>query len=268
MAAKDAKSAVRRTFVAGSCLIVLLAPILNLDAHAQPLSDGTIVSGKVVEHESGVDARVPNVVLSFLGSNGATTRVESNGDGEYSAKLSSGQSYSLTVTSRTLCPVHRPPFDARPGRKVKLDIVLVVDCPRDVVLTGPDVSDSDLEEFCAKAGTYYCEQHLTIEGKVPVTMVIGFASRTLEGERILYGSSLKSYAIAGRRAETPDHFSVSVAFGTYTIRAKSVTVDSQKKTLSARGNLSITHDDLEISVGSPCMNIRFDDQEPAVQSCD
>jgi len=258
MASQNVKSLVRRTLMVGFCFIVLLTP----------RSGATIVYGTVVEHESGTDARVPNTLLSFLGSNGTTTKVRADESGEYSIDLPSGESYSLTVTSRLFCPVHRPAFHARPGRKVRFDIVLVVDCPRDVFFTGPDGRDSDLEEFCATAGTYYCEQHLTIEGKVSVTMVIGFASRTREGERVLYGSNLKSYAIAGQRANTPNHFSVSVAFGTYTIRAKSVTLNVHKKTLGARGNVSITHDDQEISVGSPCMNIRFGNKEPAVRSCD
>jgi Carboxypeptidase regulatory-like domain len=268
--AKDVRSVVQRMLLISVCSIVLVTPILNSDAHAQPLSGGTTVYGAIVERDSGRDAKLPNAVVSFLSSTGATTKVRVDENGEYSVDLPSGKGYSLTVTSRGFCPVHRPPFEAQSDRKAKFDIVLTTACPKDLVeVSGEDGSPSSIEtEFCARAGIYYCEQQVTIDARSPVPIIIAFTSRSIDDGRISYDSSRAISTIAQQRSETSNHFPVLAAFGTYTVRAERVTLDFKKRTLSAQGKVSITHDDQEISVGSPCMNIRFEDQEPAAQSCD
>lgn len=253
----------------------LCARDLNSGIQGQPLSGRTIVYGTVVDRESGQDARVPSAVLSFRASNGATTSTRTDKYGDYSVDLPSGERYSLTVTKTLFCPARRPPFDAQSERRVNFDIVLTTACPRDVFVSNSDGSSpssaeitSSVTEFCANAGVYYCEQEVKIDGRGPVAILIGFVSRRIEDGRTLYGSSLRESAVGERRTKPLENFSVFVAFGTYTIHAKNVILDLPMKTLNLRGNVSITHDDQQISVGSPCLNIRFGDQEPAVESCD
>jgi len=249
-------------------LIVLLGFMFGSEVHGQSTLAETMVYGKVVEHDSGQDVRVPNAGISFIGSNGASKTVATDGNGEYSIKLSSGDNYSMTVTSRGFCPAHRPPFAAGPGRKAKFDIVLTTACPKDVVVASGG-ADSDVEtEFCARAGIYYCEQQLTLDGRTPVTMVIGFASRRIEERDIFYGSDMKRPQSAHGQSANLDRTSVLVAFGTFTIHAKNVILNLQKEILTAQGNVSITHDDREVALGSPCMSIHFGKKEPAVHSCD
>lgn len=264
MAIEDVNSVTCCILLTVFCSLALFT-LLNSEAHGQSIQDETIVYGTIVEHEPGLDARVPNTLLSFLGSNGATTAIDADRKGEYSVKLSSGQSYSLTVKSRLFCPVHRPPFDARPGRRVKFDIVLVLPCPTEIFFSGPDEEAAETD-FCATAGSYYCEQRLTIEGKVPVRMVIRFCSRQTEDGNLFFSSDRK--ASPGEKSGNLDRSPLIVAFDTYTVLAKNVMVDQQKKILIARGNVSITHDDGEVSAGAPCMSIHFGNQEPAIQSCD
>ena len=270
MVSKDKHSIVLCMLLIGFCSVGLLSSILSSEAHGQVLAGGTPIYGTVSERDSGRYVVVVHAILSFLGPNEVAYGVTTNENGEYSIKLPSGTKYSLTVTRQGFCPAHRPPFDAQAERKVRFDIVLTTTCPKDLVGVSRDESESSsLEiEFCAKAGIYYCEEQVTIDTRSPVTAVIGFVSRRVEDGRILYGSNSKRSTALRQQANTTGDYSVLVAFDTYTIRATSVILDLQKKTLSARGNVSIIHNDEEISVGSPCMNVHFEDQGPAVRPCD
>jgi len=249
---------------------MLCVLILSLGAYGQDSSGGATVYGKIVQRYTGGDARIPFAVVSFFQSNGAETAVRADGRGEYSIILTLGERYSLNVKAKGFCPSHRPPFVLRPGQKVKFDLLLMAACPRELVTVfpaGSNPSESDYAEaaldFCAKAGVYYCEQQLTMGA---TTILIGFTFRTFEDGHFLYSFDMRNSSFAQERTANPS--TVLVDFDTYTIRAKTVTLDLQKKTLIASGDLSVTHDDQDVSGGSQCMSIRFADKEPMVGSCD
>jgi hypothetical protein len=268
MIIESVNSLARRMLLVGFCLLVQFRLTSSSEALGRSVSAGTIVYGTVVERDSGQAARLPNAVLTFLGSNGTTKTVEADKNGEYSVQLSSGQNYSLTVSSKSFCPAHRPPFSAQPGRKARFDVELTVFCPNDVVSSGPDLTDSDIEGFCVAAGVYYCEQRLTLDRAFPVTIVITFAQRRDEPGSIFSFSSDRKGMSPREQSGNLEYPRVLVAFDTFSIRAKKVTLDRRKEILIARGNVSITHDAREVSVGSPCVSIHFGGREPAVRSCD
>jgi hypothetical protein len=261
MAAKDAMSVVRRMLLTSFCLVVLLTPILSSGAHGQP-SRGTIVYGTVVERDSGRDARVQNAVLSFLGSNGVTTEVRADQNGEYSIDLPSGERYSLTVTSRGFCSAHRPPFDAQSERQLKFDVILTTACPKDVVeVSGEDGSPSSVEtEFCARAGIYYCEGNIPLSVKGTEDLIIGFGKREKTGHFLKYNPTpIRGHA----GVEIP----VTISFGTYTLQAHQASVDEKLKMLRAEGNVSIADGSSSPPRRVPCAIIRLDDPEPQVGPC-
>ncbi|MGB8987489.1 MAG: carboxypeptidase-like regulatory domain-containing protein [Candidatus Sulfotelmatobacter sp.] len=262
MAAKDAKSLVRHMPLTGFCLVALLTPILNSDAQGQPLSRGTIVYGAVVERESGRDARVPNAVLSFLGSNGVATEVRADQNGEYSTDLPSGERYFLTVTRRGFCPAHRPSFDARSNRKVKLDVMLTTACPKDLVeVSSEDNAPSSVEtEFCARAGIYYCEENIPLSVNGTENLIIGFGKREKTGHLLKYDPTpIRGHA----GAEIP----VTISFGTYTLQAHQASVDEKLKMLRAEGNVSIADGSSSPPRLVPCAIIQLNDPEPQVRPC-
>src|SRR5271154_6806089 len=118
MAPKDVKSVLRPVFWIGACSIAMLVQIWTASTQAQTLSGRTIVYGTVVEGESGMGARIPGTVVTFLSSSGATTKIIADMSGEYSADLASGEKYSMTVKGKGFCTMSRPPFEAQPERRV------------------------------------------------------------------------------------------------------------------------------------------------------
>ena len=261
MAAKDAKSVVRRMLLTGFCLVALLTPILNSVAHGRPPSRGTIVYGTVVERDSSGDARVPNAVLSFFSSNGATAEVRADGNGDYSTDLPSGEKYFLTVTSRGFCPAHRPLFDAQSNRKIKFDVMLTTACPKDLVEVSGEDSPSKVEtEFCARAGIYYCEENVPLSVNGSENLIIGFGKREKTGDLLKYDPT----PIRGRAGvEIP----VTISFGTYTLQAHQASVDEKLKMLRAEGNVSIANGSSSPPRLVPCAIIRLNDPEPQVRPC-
>jgi hypothetical protein len=148
-------------------------------------------------------------------------------DGSYEATLTSSATYTVVVRKDGFCPIRRPALGAQ-SSPLRLNFVLIV-CPTVNVAISDirDVSNEDL-----KATRPFEEETLPV-GKVPsdFDMLVRFGARESIAHNIRYSAITKA-------TEVP-FVPVFVAYNTFTIYAREVTIDKRKGLMTANGDVQL-----------------------------
>jgi hypothetical protein len=248
------------------CSLLFIAQLCCCEMLGQ-IGANTTIYGTVIERDSGKDALVPGSDISFVRSGGASTTVRTDSNGKFRIILPSNYSYSVTVSRKGFCPTGRPPFEARAEKSVLFDFVLTANCPKDVVINSADGDTNSVEvAFCANAGVYYCDEQIALTTTKSTPVMVRFVSRTVQGHILTYGSE-SSHPSASARPTSLRKATVLVAFDTTTISADKAALDLDKGDIVARGHVSITHDNEQVSAGSECMRISISDAAQGIRTC-
>jgi hypothetical protein len=248
------------------CFLLVLAEFCSYKVYGQTPASTTTVYGTVTEHDSGQEVRVPETIISFMRSDGVPTTVRADTNGEFRVTLPSAYAYSVSVSRKGFCPAGRPPFEAR-SQNVLFNFILTTNCPKDVVvIPGKENAESAETVFCANASRYYCDEQIAVTKSIPV--MVRFVTREVQGHLITYGSHVAPSVKNSVRSAPLAGYSVIVAFDTTTISADNVTLDSERGSAVARGNVSITHDSEQLSAGSECMEVFISDVMRIAQPCE
>jgi len=262
------KSCLRSSTWALACLFFLLVSTCICQLGGQTSTSTTTVYGTVTERDSGQEARVPETLVSFKSSDGVTTTVRADRNGQFRASLPSGFAYSVLVSREGFCLTSRPPFEARAKKDVLFNFILTTNCPKDLVVSHAENAESAEIAFCANARRYYCQEQIAVKATRMIPVIVRFVTREAHDHVIAYGSSL-ALSVSNPGPSAPSgKFSVIVEFDTDTISANTVTLNLEQGTVIAKGNPTIVHDSQRLQIHSDCVSISLSNLAPAVRPCE
>ena len=258
----------RQTPWAVVCFLLVFVDVCSYKIYGQTPTSTTTVYGAVTEHDSGQEARVPETTISFIRSDSVPTTVRADTNGQFQITLPSGYAYSVRVLRKGFCPTGRPPFEARAHKNVLFNFLLTTNCPKDVVVnSGKENAQSVETAFCANARSYYCDEQIAVKTTKLIPVMVRSVTRESQGHLITYGSHLSPSVSNSVRSAPPQRALVLVAFDTTTISADNVTLDLERGSVVARGDVSIIHDSEQLSSESGCMTVSISGVMPTAQAC-
>lgn len=253
--------AVRR-FTLAAILIGTVFPVGGLGLEAGP---GANISGTVFVFSGGPPARLGGAKIVFQDADGSAVETVTNSTGEYTASLTPGHDYTVSVTSKGFCPVHRPVFRLSPNSIVRFDFTITLLCPGDRIAwsTKHDKTERDAERddlYINSSIPYYFEESVTLGTSHLRTLIIAFGKRNKGDLRV-------EYAPLPSREHPEIRMPVTITFDTYTVKADSAVIDRRTRVLRAEGNVYVADGTDSPSHVESCVTLRLDDAEPRVQSC-
>jgi hypothetical protein len=142
---------------------------------------------------------------------------------------------------------------------VLFNFVLTTNCPKDVLIVSRSGDTKSAEaEYCAHAGVYYCDEQIAASATKSLPVLVRFVSRKVEDRIVIYGSE-PSHLSASARPTPLSNAIVIVAFDTTTIESDNATLDLEKGVVVARGHVSITHNNEQLSSWAECVTIAISD---------
>ncbi len=152
-------------------------------------------------------ARLPGARITFQPENGDPLETLTDGKGEFSISLPANVNYTITVESRGLVPVHRPPFRVKPGTTLKFDFRLIIQAS---------------ENFSRG------EDRFHYDGNV---FIVFYGSREFED-----GLTSTRY---GALRIIDNLLPVTLSFDVYTIRSDGAFLDQKTGVFQAKGNVLV-----------------------------
>jgi hypothetical protein len=236
-------------FILGSLFLFSLFTLASEDRVGE-----TKIVGRVESLDFGKAVRIGEAKVSFSGPNGLNVTTTTSERGEYTATLPRASHYTVTVTATGFCTVHRPQFTPATASHLRFDFTITAKCPGDVVVAG------DPELYYETSIPAYFEESIPLKKPAESSLIISFGKRTKFAHRIEYASlpvgDSKGLALP-----------VTLAIGTYTIRAQHAELDRDSELLLARGEVLISDGSERPSQKRSCVALRLSVSNPKTQDC-
>jgi hypothetical protein len=229
----------------------------------------TKVSG-TVSVLTDVPERVNGARVWFLRSDGQTVEATSNEVGEYEVFLRPGYDYTVTVGSKQLCDIHRPPFRPKLGDNLRFDFTTTICGFIDgVISVPPGLKPNDTRPYYRsyyrssydkRAPYWFFEESIAFGKEKDRWLVIAFGAR--DGDtQIRYGP------FHSGEYPTKSVLPVAIRFDTYTVQADAAVLDPKARTLRAEGNVSVADGGSSPPRAASCILLRLDDAKAHLQKC-
>ncbi len=240
-------------------LIGMVFPIRALGLDAGAVAN---ISGAVSVFSGDPPARLADAKIVFQDADGPAVETVTNPKGEYTASVTPGHDYSVSVTSKGFCPVHRPAFRLSPGSTVRFDFTITLLCPGDRTVSSTDHDKAAEDDaYFNSPIPYYFEESVALGKSHLRTLIIAFGKRTKKGDAQVEYFPLPS------REHSNVRLPVTMAFDTYTVKADRAVLDRRTRVLSAKGNVSVADGTDSPPRTAACLMVPLDDAEPRVHPC-
>jgi len=216
-------------------LIVWWAGVLQSPA-AERVPVGSIVGTVVFQNKYPV--RLKGAKVIFKADTGDVQETVTHENGVFSITLRAEVTYTVSVESRGIWGVHRPPFRLLPDARVQFNFVVGV----------LHSSDSPPEALPK-------EDQRVFGDKV---LIVASGPTEEQDEQIRY----KSFQMV----EKP--IPVTISFDTYTVRAQMAVLDRRTNVLRAEGNVSIEDGSSASAMKSPCVTLRSIRSAFKIENCE
>jgi hypothetical protein len=228
-----------------------LLPLVSVLAFSS--ENETKVSGQVNSFDFGGAVRVKDANIVFERPNGINVTATTSDVGEYATTLPSEYSYTVTVTAKGFCPVHRPAFVSSSYSSLKFDFTLTAKCPGDRIVVGKP------ELYFETPIPAYFEEGIALGKHGKSQLIISFGMRTKSDHGIQY----VSLHVTDKGAVLP----VTLSFGTYTIRADHAVFDRDTGVVLAEGNVSIADGTDRAPQRRVCTALKLHESNPKPKDC-
>ena len=217
--------------------------------------ESVVLSGIVITVQ---ESRVGDVKVELTG-NGNTKAIETDPYGTFRFEVSPGR-YSLSAASPGFCPLKRPEFELKPAASAAL-VLTIIPCPAGNVMR----YDKD-GRYAGEERRYLTNFKndvigVTNSAGVSFDLLIRYAEKRALSNTTKYEGGDLSYSetdpssVKGVATRTV-RLGVEVNYNLWTINADSVTYNSRKATVSATGNVVVTHPEQSFKAKSILLDLR------------
>jgi hypothetical protein len=235
-------------------IVVILFSAVTVRSEDQ---SGLKISGTVQTLDYGEPARVKGARLEFHRGDGISVEASTNKTGEYELVLPYGHEYSVSVSAKGFCSVHRPKFRPMSGSfALRFDFTITTVCPGDRVVVGsPELY------FDSPIPSYFEENRSLGHDNLPDQLTISFGKRTSAEHQVRYQPLTV-------RKHPYTRIPVTLAYATYTVRADQMVIDERIRLLTAKGNVSIADGSESSPRSVPCATLDLTQAVPQPEVCE